>query len=120
MKNVLITFDILDEGEDLPVNLKSLGVHLVLDVKMDLTHKTRLVAHGRRIEDPVRTTYAGVASRETVRIALTYAALNGLDILAAEILLSLIYIDEMVSKTKRTVCTWYRPLPIVNSITDVH
>ena len=31
------------------------------------------------------STYAGVVSRESVRIALTYAALNHIDVMAADI-----------------------------------
>ena len=38
--------------------------------------------------DPIDSNYAGVVSRDSVRIALTYAALNGLDICAADICLS--------------------------------
>ena len=34
MNNVLIEFDILDKGEDVRANLKSLGLHLIFDVKM--------------------------------------------------------------------------------------
>ena len=45
---------------------------------MGLTCKARLLAGGSRNEDPVRTTYTGVVLMETVRIALTYADLNGL------------------------------------------
>ena len=52
---------------------------------MDMTWKAQLVADGHKVADPQGSTYAGVVSRETVRIALTYAALNGLDILAANI-----------------------------------
>ena len=37
MKNVIITFDIFDKGEDVTNNMKSLKVHLVFDVNMDLT-----------------------------------------------------------------------------------
>jgi hypothetical protein len=85
MGNVLIAFDILEEGEELPGNLKKLGVHLIFDVKMDLTRKARLVADGHKTPDPITSTYAGVVSRETVRIAMTYAALHGLKILAADI-----------------------------------
>ena len=43
------------------------------------------MAGGSRNEDPVRTTYTGVVLMETVRIALTYADLNGLDILDSDI-----------------------------------
>ena len=58
--------------------------HLVWDVKMDLTRKARWVLDGHKTADPVGSTYAGVVSRESVRIAFTYAALNGLNICAAE------------------------------------
>ena len=35
--------------------------------------------------NPIGSTYAGVVSRESVRIAFTYAALNDLDIFAADV-----------------------------------
>ena len=85
MKNILIAFDFLSEGEEVPANLKKLGVHLIFDVKMDMTRKARLVAEGHKTMDPEWSTYAGVVSRETVRIAFTYAALHGLNVLAADI-----------------------------------
>jgi hypothetical protein len=52
---------------------------------MDFTRKARLVLDGYKCPDPASSTYAGVVSRESVRIALTYAALNGLDVCAADI-----------------------------------
>ena len=85
MRNVLVAFDILNEGDKVPAHLKELGVHLVFDVKMDMTRKARLVADGHKTPDPEMCTYAGVVSRETIRIAFTYAALNGLEIMAADI-----------------------------------
>ena len=85
MCNVLVAFDILERDEKLPVHLKELGVHLVFDVKMDMTRKARLVADGHKTADPEGSTYAGVVSRETVRIAITYAAMYGLDIMVADI-----------------------------------
>ena len=85
MKNVMVAFDILDHGENATSQFKQLGVHLIFDVKMDLTRKARLVAEGHRTEDPVESIYAGVVSRETVRISFTYAALNGLSVEAADI-----------------------------------
>ena len=86
MKNVIVAFDILDSGENVPVGYAKLGVHMVFDVKLDMTRKARLVADGHRTPDPVDSTYAGVVSRETVRVALTYAALMGLDVWAADIM----------------------------------
>ena len=40
---------------------------------------------GHRTADPVETNYAGVVSRDSVRIAFTYAALNGLEVCAADV-----------------------------------
>ena len=40
---------------------------------------------GHKCADPFGSTCAGVVSRDSVRIALTYAALNGLDVCAADI-----------------------------------
>jgi hypothetical protein len=59
--------------------------HTIFDVKMDLTRKARWVLDGHKQDDPVGSTYAGVISRESVRIAFTYAALNGLDVWTADI-----------------------------------
>ena len=47
--------------------------------------KYRLVAEGFRTPNPVTSTHAGVVSRDSVRIAFTYAALNGLDVWAADV-----------------------------------
>ena len=60
-------------------------LHIVFDVKMDFTRKARWVLDGHKTADPEGSTYAGVVSRESVRIAFTYAVLNGLDICAADI-----------------------------------
>ena len=67
------------------LHFKQLGVHLIFDIKMDMTRKARLVADGHKTEDPIGSTYAGVVSRETVRITFTYAVLNGLDVMATDI-----------------------------------
>ena len=37
MNNLLIIFDIFDKVQDVPDNMKSLGVHLTFDVNMNLT-----------------------------------------------------------------------------------
>ena len=46
------------------------------DIKMEFTRKAILVAEGCRTPNPVISTYAGVVSRKSVRIAFTYVALN--------------------------------------------
>ena len=40
---------------------------------------------GHRTPDPTTSAYTGVVSRESVRVALTYAALMNLDAMAADI-----------------------------------
>jgi len=53
---------------------------------MSLERKTRWVLDGHLTKKPSNvSTYTGVVSRESVRIALTYAALNGIDVMAADI-----------------------------------
>ena len=52
---------------------------------MDFTRKARWVLDGHKTPDPIGSTYAGVVSRESEQIALTYAALNDLDVFAADI-----------------------------------
>ena len=85
MYNVGVAFEILDEGVHVPHGWKQVTRHLVWDVKMDFTRKARWVLNGHKTPDPIGSTYAGVVSRESVHIALTYAALNDLDVFAANI-----------------------------------
>ena len=47
--------------------------------------KARYVAGGHTTETPAALTYASVVSQDSLRIALTFAAFNGLDILACDI-----------------------------------
>ena len=85
MYNVGVAFEILDEGAHAPHGWKQVTRHLVWDVKMDFTRKAMWVLDGHKTPDPIGSTYAGVVSRESVCIALTYAALNDLDVFAADI-----------------------------------
>ena len=78
MYNVGVTFKILDEGQHAPHGWKQVTGHLVWDVKMDFTRKARWVLDGHKMPDLI-------GSRESVHIALTYAALNDLNVFAADI-----------------------------------
>ena len=69
MYNVRVAFEILDEGTHAPHGWKRVTRHRIWDVKMDF----------------IGSTYAGVVSRESVQIALTYAALNDPHGFAADI-----------------------------------
>ena len=102
MKNVSVAFEILEREEELPVSYKLATCHIIFDVKMDFTRKARYVLDGHRTEDPQGSTYAGVVSRESVRIAFTYAALNGIDIMAADVLNA--YLQAPASEKHYIVC----------------
>jgi len=93
MKTVFPAFEFLDEGKSAPPGFNAISCHLVFDIKFDFTRKARFVAnpHGagglavQNFDYFSVNTYASVVSRESVRIALTLAALNDLQILSADI-----------------------------------
>ena len=63
---------------------------MIFDVKMldsdgIFIRKARYVAGGYTTETPAALTYASFVSRDSVRITLTLAALNWLDVLACDI-----------------------------------
>ena len=102
MYNVGVALEILDEGVHAPHGGKQVTRHLVWDVKMDFTRKARWVLDGHKTPDPIGSTYAGVVSRESVRIALTYAALNDLDVFAANIWNA--YLQALSSQKDYIIC----------------
>ena len=52
----------------------------------DFRRKSRLVAGGNMTETPKCMTYSSVVGRETVRIVLTIAALNDLQVKAGDVM----------------------------------
>ena len=56
---------------------QEIGCHLIFDVKMNFTRKARFVVGEHTIEAPSLITYSSVVSRDSVRLAFTIAALNG-------------------------------------------
>ena len=88
MKNVRPAFKVFEgTKDDLPVGYQQIKCHVIWDVKLgeNFRRKARLVAGGHMTETPPTLTYSSVVSRESVRLALTIAALNGLEILACDI-----------------------------------
>ena len=61
--------------------------HMVFDIKLDenFRWKARFVADGHKAETHTAINYSTVVSRDSVRICLTIAALNNLEILGADI-----------------------------------
>jgi hypothetical protein len=87
MQNVRIAFDILEDSSLPPQDYQFVRCHMVFGVKMeDFRRKARLVAGGHMTKAPATLTYASVVSRETVRLALTVAALNDIDVWASDVL----------------------------------
>jgi hypothetical protein len=59
--------------------------HIIFDVKMDFTRKACWVKDGDKMPNSTTPSFAGVVSRESIRIALTYAALLGLPVWGGDI-----------------------------------
>ena len=86
MNDVRVAFHILDDDQPIPVGYQYMDCHIVFDVKFDgFRFKSRMVAGGHMVDTPSFLTYASVVSRETVRIALTLAALMDLEVKAADV-----------------------------------
>ena len=84
-KNAAVAFSETTDPDKELVGYKEIKIHFVFDIKMDFTRKARLVADGSRTEMPAETCYSTVPARDSVRIVFLLAALNGLDIKAADI-----------------------------------
>ena len=88
MKNVRIAFEEFNgEKEDIPPGYQFVNCHMIFDIKMGegFRRKARIVSGGHMTEAPASLTYSSIFSRESVRIALTIDALNGLKVLSCDI-----------------------------------
>ncbi len=103
MLNIGVAFEVLDDGQLPPVGWTKVTGHLIFDVTMLLERKARRMLHGHLTETPETiSTYAGVVSPESIRIVLTYAALNGLDVWASNIRNA--YIQAPSSRKDYIIC----------------
>ena len=87
MKNVGVAFEPFDGDENDLKGYKFVKCHMIFDVKMgeNFRRKARMVAGGHMTESPSSLTYSSVVSRDSVRIALTITALNGLSTRSCDI-----------------------------------
>jgi hypothetical protein len=85
MKHVRPAFRILEDEDVIPIGSQWIPCHIIFDIKVDFTRKARFVAGGHKAETPKGITYSSVVSRDSIRIAFLLAALNDVDILAADI-----------------------------------
>ena len=87
MKNVIIAFDTYDGDIYDLVGYQFVNCHTIFDVKIgeNFLRKARMVADGHMTTSTSSLTYSLVVSRDSVSIALTISALNGLSTLAFDI-----------------------------------
>ena len=87
MENVRPAFELYEGDVKKLVGYQEIKCHVVWDIKLgeNFRRKARLVAGGHVTDAPSSITYSSVVSRDSVRIALTIAALNDLNILACDI-----------------------------------
>ena len=88
MKNVRPAFEAFEGGaEQLPSGFQEIKCHMIFDVKIgeNFCRKARLVAGGHITDAPATLTYSLVISCDSIRIALTIAALNELEVMACNI-----------------------------------
>ncbi len=85
MSNVQNAFEFKGKTEAAPVGFKKIPLRMIFDDKMDFTRKARLEAGGHWTGPPISMIYSSVVSRDSVRIAFLVAAINNLDVMAADI-----------------------------------
>ena len=93
MKKLIVAFELLDgltaekirDGHEKLVGFKEIKCHMIFDVRMDFTQKSRYVAGGHTTTAPTSLTYSSVVSRDSVRIAFLLAGLHGLNLMACDV-----------------------------------
>jgi hypothetical protein len=85
MHSIGVAFEVFEDGKSAPQEWMKASGHIIWGLKMDFTRKARWVLDGHNVPTREGSTYDRVVSRDSVRIALTYAVLNGLEVCAADI-----------------------------------
>ena len=102
MATVRIAFEVLADvtpeqmctGKVRP-DYKEIPCYMIFNIKMDgkFTRKARLVAGGHVTDHPSTITYSSVVSCDSVRVAMTIASLNDLDLFACDVEGAYLYDD---------------------------
>ena len=87
MANVRVAFQLYESDPKSLIGYQEVKCHMIFDVKLgeNFRRKARLVCQGNKTETPSSVTYSSVVSRDSVHICLTIAALNDLQVMAADI-----------------------------------
>ncbi len=102
MVNVCVAFEILGPNAKAPPGWHKASGHIIFAVKMDFTRKARWVKDGHRTPNSTTSSFAGVVSRDSIRIGLTHAALLGLPVIGAVICNA--YLQAPSSEKHFTIC----------------
>ena len=102
MSNLQVAFDILDTNCYPPPGWSKVNGHINFDVRMTLERNSLWVKYGHITSESENLTYAGLVSQDSARIALTYSAMNGLDVFACDIQNS--YLQSPSSKKQTIIC----------------
>ena len=102
MGEIGVAIQFLRNGERPSPGAVKVSGHVIFDCKMDFRRKARWVLDGHRTPEPTTANYAGVVSRESVRIAFTYAAMMGLPVMAGDIKNA--YLQAPTSENHYIVC----------------
>ena len=87
-KNVRLAFEVWEKDiSQIPPGYQQIKCHMVFDVKMgeNFRRKAPFVAGSQTTETPLTLTYLSLVPRDSVRIILLVAALNGLNSMACDI-----------------------------------
>jgi hypothetical protein len=83
MHNLMPAFKFVD---NVPIGYKYIKCHMIFDVKMvGFIWKAHFVAGGHMTNPPIESVYSSVVTCESVRIMFMIAALNGFDLLGADV-----------------------------------
>eukprot|EP00980_Cylindrotheca_fusiformis_P022162 scaffold9066_cov80-Cylindrotheca_fusiformis.AAC.1 len=87
MTNIRVAFEEHEGDPNDLIGYQEITGHLVFDVKLgeNFRRKAQYCADGHKTAPPASVTYSTVVSRDSVRIMLLVAALNGLDVQGADI-----------------------------------
>jgi hypothetical protein len=82
-----VAFEVYNGDIDELVGYQNISGHLVFNVKLgeNFRRKARYCADGHKMKTPSSVTYSTVVSKDLVRIILMIAALNGLEVLGADV-----------------------------------
>ena len=85
MKSLAISFDIIDHVKPTQVRWTRFSGHLFFNVKMDFTWKSKSLKVGHKNPNIYYSTFSILVLSQIIRIAFTYAVLNGIDVIANDI-----------------------------------